>query len=207
MPVAQPLKGSFKRTLKVAIFSCECYGLIGSFAYVQSHKDEMEKIKFMLNLDASGRPGGSGMGIRLEGRPELLPFFKSIADDMKLPYDMAVLDRFSVGSDHVPFVLQGIPAGNHAVSDPERTAGWPPEMGIHNDIISWRETAEDTIDKTRPEFVRRDAIIVARVMMRLANAEKIPARRFTLEETKKLIEERRRNKETNRRKKFHRTSI
>jgi len=150
----------------------------------------MERIKFMLNLDAAGRPGGSGMGISVEGRPVLLSFFRSMADDMKLPYEMVLVDQFTVGSDHVPFVLQGMPTANHEVSDPERTSGWRPEMGIHNDIISWRETVEDTIDKTTPEFARRDAITVVRIMLRLANADEIPARRFTMEETVKLIEER-----------------
>jgi Zn-dependent M28 family amino/carboxypeptidase len=183
-------KGYFNRTIKVAIFSCEVYGYHGSFAYVRTHKEEMEKIKLMMNLDAAGRPGGSGTGIGSIGRPELVPFFRSIADDLKLPYNMAIVDRFGIGSDHVPFMLQGIPTTNHQTSDPERTSGWPHEMGVHGDIISWRETEEDTIDKTRPEFVRRDAITVARVLMRVANAQEIPARKLSMEQTKQLIEDR-----------------
>lgn len=183
-------KGLFKRTLKVAIFSCEVYGYRGSFSYVQEHKDKIKDIKLMLNLDASGRPGGSGMGISTIGRPELLPYFKSLADDMKLPYKMAIVDHFGIGSDFVPFMLQGVPTTSHTTSDPERTSGWPFEMGIHNDIISWRETAEDTIDKTRPEFVRRDAITLARLLMRIANSEEIPARHLTMEETTRLIDDR-----------------
>ena len=63
-------------------------------------------------------------------------------------------------------------------------------MGIHGDIISWRETAEDTIDKTRPEFVRRDAITTARVVMRMLNSDDIPAKRLTTGETTKLIDDR-----------------
>ena len=183
-------KGFYKRTLKVAIFSCEVYGYRGSFAYVQAHKDEIKNMKLMLNLDASGRPGGSGMGISTVGRPELLPYLKSIADDMKLPYKMAVVDHFGISSDFVPFMLHGVPTASHTTSDPERTSGWPYEMGIHGDIISWRETAEDTIEKTRPEFVRRDAITLARALMRIANSDEIPARRMTMEETTRLIDDR-----------------
>jgi len=183
-------KGSFKRTLKVAIFSCEVYGYKGSFAYVDNHRKEMKNIKLMLNLDAAGRPGGSGMGIATIGRPELVAFFKSIADDMKLPYAMSVRDHFGISSDYVPFMLQGIPTVSHDVSDPERTSGWPFEKGLLGDMLSWRETEEDTIDKTSPEFVRRDAITAARVLLRLANSDEIPARRLMMEETAKLIAER-----------------
>ena len=183
-------KGFFKRTLKIAIFSCEVYGYRGSFAYVQTNKDEMKKMKLMLNLDASGRPGGSGLGISTMGRPELVPYLRSIADDMKLPYEMAVEDGFGIGSDFVPFLIQGVPTASHRVSDPERTSGWPYEMGIHNDIISWRESAEDTIDKTKPEYVRRDAINLSRIILRVANSDEIPARRLKMDETTRLIDDR-----------------
>lgn len=182
-------KGFYERTIKVCITSCELLGLLGSFAYVQAHKDEMEKIKILLNLDASGRPGGSGMGLNMNGRSELIPYFESMANEMKLPYNMAIVDKFGIQSDHLPFLLQGIPTIGHTPSDPERTSGWPYEMGILNDVLSWRETEEDTIDKTRPEFVRRDAITLARLLMRLANSD-IPARKLTMEETKKLINDR-----------------
>ena len=183
-------KGAYDRTIKVAIFSCEVYGYRGSFAYVDEHKDELSNIKLMVNLDAAGRPGGSGMGIASIGRPELVPYFKSIASDMKLPYNMSVRDHFGISSDYVPFMLHGIPTVSHESSDPERTSGWPFEKGILGDLFSWRETEEDTIDKTTPEYVRRDAITTARIMLRVANSGKIPTGRLTMEETVKLIEER-----------------
>lgn len=183
-------KGFCERTLKVVIFSCEVYGYRGSFSYVEAHKNEMEKIKIMLNLDCAGRPGGSGLGISIIGRPELIGYIDGIADDMELPYKMRVIDHFGLSSDYVPFMLNGIPTLAPEVSNSQRTSGWPHEMGIHNDIISWRETEEDTIDKTTPEFVRRDAITTARMLLRIANSKSIPARKLTIDETKKLIEER-----------------
>ncbi len=103
---------------------------------------------------------------------------------------MTVVDHFTISSDHVPFMLQGIPTVQHEYSDPERTSGWPHEKGLMGDRLSWRETVEDTIDKTNPEFVRRDAITFARVAMRVVNSDEILARRMIMEETTKLIEER-----------------
>jgi hypothetical protein len=103
---------------------------------------------------------------------------------------MSVEDHFSIGSDQVPFMLQGIPTITHRDSDPERTSGWPYEKGVLNDLLSWRETEEDTIDKTSPEFVRRDAITTSRILLRLANSKDIPAKRLSTEETTRLIEDR-----------------
>jgi len=147
-------------------------------------------MKLMINLDAAGRPGGSGTGIRSVGRPELIPYFKAIAENMKLTYNMVVEDEFGIGSDHVPFMLQGIPTTTHVDSDLGRTSGWPFEMGILQDVLSWRETEEDTIDKTTPEYARRDAITLARMVMRVANSDEIPSRHLTVDETTKLIDER-----------------
>jgi Iap family predicted aminopeptidase len=183
-------KGSFKRTLKLVIFSCEVYGYRGSFAYVDDNEEELERIKVMFNLDAAGRPGGSGLGISVIGRPELVPYIQTIKDEMKLVYDMALEDHFGISSDYVPYMLQGIPTISHRPSDPERTTGWPYEKGLLGDLLSWRETEEDTIDKTSPEFTRRDAITTARILLRLANTEEIPGRKLSLRETVDLIEER-----------------
>ncbi|GAI82198.1 unnamed protein product, partial [marine sediment metagenome] len=69
-------KGFYKRTLKFVAFSLEEWGLIGSFAYVQAHKDEMIKIKFMWNLDMAASAGAAGLGISIQGRPELVPYIK-----------------------------------------------------------------------------------------------------------------------------------
>lgn len=176
-------KGKFKRTLKFATFSCEEWGLLGSFAYAQAHKDEMKNIKFMWNLDGSASAGAAGLGIGLQGRPELIPYFQDIADEMKLPYNMAVVDGLGLHSDHLPFLLQGIPTARSARSDPEKVAGYSHLMG-------WSHTVSDTIDKMRPEFLRSGAITLARVLMRVANSDKIPAKHMTLDETIKLIDER-----------------
>lgn len=176
-------KGAYKRTLKFAAFALEEWGLIGSFSYVQAHKDEMKNVKFMWNLDGAAGAGVGGLGVSIEGRPELIPYFRSIADDMKLPYKMAVSDGFDLHSDHLPFLLQGISTASAAVSDREKSAGW-------SNLTGWSHTVADTIDKMRPEFLRSAAITVARVLMRVANSDEIPAGHLSMEETKKLIDER-----------------
>ncbi|MCW3978585.1 MAG: M28 family peptidase [Candidatus Bathyarchaeota archaeon] len=176
-------RGSFKRTLKFATFTLEEWGLLGSFAYVQAHKDECKRIRFMWNLDGAAASGAAGLGISIQGRPELIPYFESIFQDMKLPYGAVVADRVSLHSDHLPFLLQGVPTASGARSDLERAAGW-------SHLLGWSHTVADTIDKMRPEFLRSAAITAARVLMRVANSDEIPARHLTMEETKGLIDER-----------------
>jgi len=176
-------KGAFRRTLKFAAFSLEEWGLIGSFAYVQAHREEMKKIRFMWNLDGAAGAGAAGLGISIQGRPEILRYFRTMADEMKPPYQMTVSDGFGLHSDHLPFLLQGIPTATAVGSDRERSAGW-------RHLLGWGHTVADTIDKMRPEFLRTAAITVSRVLMRVANSEEIPAGHLTMEETKKLIDER-----------------
>jgi len=176
-------KGAFKRTLKFAAFSLEEWGLIGSFAYVQAHREEMKKIRFMWNLDGAAGAGAGGLGISVQGRPEMLGYFRTMVDEMKLPYQMTVSDGFGLHSDHLPFLLQGIPTATAVVSDRERSAGW-------RHLLGWGHTVADTVDKMRPEFLRSAAMTVARVLMRVANSDEIPARHLTMEETKRLIDER-----------------
>lgn len=176
-------KGAFKRTIKFATFALEEWGLLGSFAYAQAHKDECKRIRFMWNLDGAAASGAAGLGISIQGRRELLPYFESIFEDMRLPYKAVIADRVSLHSDHLPFLLQGVPTASGARSDPERAAGW-------SHLLGWSHTVADTIDKMRPEFIRSAAITAARVLMRVANSDEIPARHLTMEETKALIAER-----------------
>ena len=176
-------KGAYKRTLKFVAFSLEEWGLIGSFAYAQKHKEEMKNIKFMWNLDMAASAGAAGLGISIQGHPELIPYFQPMIDDMRLPYNMALADSFDVHSDHLPFLLQGVPTAGVRGSDSEKAAAW-------SHLTRWEHTVADTIDKMRPEFLRSAAITVARLLMRVANSDEIPAKHLTMEETKKLIDDR-----------------
>lgn len=182
------LQGRLRRTVRFVLYGCELYGYRGSFAHCESIAEELDRVRFMFNLDAAGRPGGSGLGISVVGWPDYVTLLRGFAADMRLPYEMDIADRFGLSSDFVPYMLQGIPTATAAYSDIHRTTGWPDDMGLLGDLASWRETVEDTIDKTAPEYVRRDAIQAARLTLRLANAEVLPGSRLSREETVEQIE-------------------
>lgn len=174
-------KGSFKRTIRFICFPVEEIGLIGSYAYRNIHRDEMEETKFMLNLDGVGMVGGAKPGIGVQGFTELIPFFKDLIRDMKLPYEALVTNQMGIYSDHLPFLLQGVMTGRLVASDPS--------LLKHLEYVRLRmgHTAADTVDKVDPEYLKMTVIMASRLIARVANAVKIPVKRKTREEVKQLI--------------------
>lgn len=166
-----PFKGRFKRTMRFICFPLEEIGLTGSYAYThQQHKDELDKTKFMINLDGAGRAGESP-AIMPEGFPELVPFLQEIAKDMK--YDLPVAPRLGTHSDFFPFFLKGIPCASLDSSQPSSGG--------------WSHTTADTPDKLSTRPLREASMVVARVIFRVADAERIPATRKPPEEVKRMI--------------------
>jgi len=101
-------KDAIKRTIRFIAFPGEETGCFGSSGYVLKHLKELENIKFMFNLDGAGdafRPG-----IIVHGWPDYIPFFRKMSKDMGQP--MSVDLSFSLYSDHLPFILRGIPTAN-----------------------------------------------------------------------------------------------
>ena len=106
-----------KRTVRFIGFSTEEVGLIGSYRYIESHRDGLDKIKFYFNLDAAGGPGRKG--VVLHQWSELEPFFRQAGDEMAV--ELPVGQHVNSYSDHFPFFQEGIPTGN--MGDPERGPG------------------------------------------------------------------------------------
>jgi len=99
------------RTIRFVLFSGEEEGLLGSQAYVESHKAEMARIQAVLVLD-----NGTGRitGIGLQGRDELRDMwgsmFAPIASDLG---PLSVRSEIKTGTDHLSFLPEGVPAFNY----------------------------------------------------------------------------------------------
>jgi Zn-dependent M28 family amino/carboxypeptidase len=99
-----------KRTIRFILWSGEEQGLLGSRAYVEAHKDELDNISAIF-VEDSGQNWQSGVG----GLPEMMPMLsealKPMAnafDDMPVkPHEVKRLSRG--GSDHGSFVNKGVP--------------------------------------------------------------------------------------------------
>jgi Zn-dependent M28 family amino/carboxypeptidase len=176
MEIARTLnkvKKNLKRRVRCICFGAEEIGLYGSYNYVAMHENEMDKIRFMLNLDSGGRAGKKG--VTFHDFPELEPLLKQWAAEMnaEMPSDQ----RVSPYSDHWPFFLKSVPCGS----------GGDPEARRTRTGRGYGHTKYDTVDKVEQDYLRLAAANYARFIFRIANAEEWPARRKTPEEIQEFI--------------------
>jgi len=97
-----------RRSIRLALWGGEEQGLLGSYAYTQTHKSELDKCVAVLNTDnGAGHP----KGWKVEGREDLKkamqPWSDSLLNDLN-GGDLSLDTTYD--TDHGPFVLQGIPA-------------------------------------------------------------------------------------------------
>lgn len=124
----------------------------------------------MLNLDGPGRR--DELGVALQGWGELIKPLRGIARDMR---DPVLIDNYVIPyCDAFPFMTAGLPS---ATLFP---IGEMPERG-------WNHTPADTLDKISIRDLRRDAILTARLLLRISNARYWSAPRKSLAEVQSLL--------------------
>lgn len=97
-----------KRTVRFCWFGSEELGLLGSFAYVKQHKEELDAVKYVINVDVAGGYLGKNVTF-IMANEQVKGYVETLAKQEGL--EMAVrLDVYS--SDTVPFAEQGIPGIN-----------------------------------------------------------------------------------------------
>lgn len=169
----QMAKDKLKRRVRCICFGAEEIGLYGSYNYVAMHRDEMDKIRFMLNLDSGGSQGKKG--IILHDSPELEPFLERWAAEMKA--ELPFFQRVGPYSDHWPFFLKGVPCGS----------GGDPEAIRTSTGRGYGHSKYDTVDKVDLEYLRLAAANYTRFLFRVANAEDWKPRRKTQQEIQEFI--------------------
>lgn len=152
-------------------FGVEETGLIGARRYVAQHRDELDQIRFMLNLDAAGGPERKGLVVNRW--PELEPFFARCRAEMAA--ELPVGQKTSAFSDHFPFFLAGVPTA--MMGDPGHV-----NTGRGFDHTQW-----DTLDKVRIGDLREAAAVAARLVLRMSREDPWPIRRRTPEQVQALM--------------------
>jgi len=99
-----------RRTLRFVWFSGEELGLLGSQAYVEEIKDELKKIKMVINLDVAGDPIGENGAMCISDK-DTVNFVSILSKEKGIPFKVR-LDIYS--SDSMPFALYGVPSINLA---------------------------------------------------------------------------------------------
>lgn len=97
-----------RRSIRLALWGGEEQGLLGSYAYTQTHKNELDQCVAVLNTDnGAGHP----KGWKVEGRDDLKKAMQPWSDALLKDLNGGDLSTDTTyDTDHGPFMLQGIPA-------------------------------------------------------------------------------------------------
>jgi carboxypeptidase Q len=164
-----------RRTIRVALWSGEEQGLLGSAAYVKQHfgtfedpKTEYGKLVCYFNIDSgTGRPRGASVF----GPPEAARILRAALEpfaDLGVAGASTTNSRATGGTDSTNFNAAGLP-GIGMGQDP-----------IEYQSLTWH-TNLDTYERIVPEDVRTGATVIAGALWYVANRDQmIP--RFTKEE-------------------------
>ena len=172
-----PYRQHLSRTVKFVLFGVEESGLVGSWAYVHQHSDELANTILMINNDVGGRPSG----ISISSFDQLKPPLDEVAGRVRiagqdLPPFLVSVGEPSWGSDHFPFLAHGVPTigiSTVAVQLEDRLYG---------------HTRADTPDKVYKEGLTECAAINAQIVFQIANISVRPAGQKTQDQLEKLFQ-------------------
>ncbi len=134
-----PLVPDWRVGLRLAFFSAEEWGLMGSARYV-AQLSERERSSIALNINLDSVAGGSRLATLTSGFAALEPFLLSVADANG--HRLRCVRPLMTNSDHANFAIAGIPAFR-------MVAGYDDPSALVRLVL----TAADTRDKVaRPEL-------------------------------------------------------
>ena len=156
-----------RRTIRVALWSGEEEGLLGSFAYVKQHFGSAEaptkdfgKLDAYWNIDdGTGRVRGASIFGPPEAAEILAQYLKPF-EDWGVFGAAASTARVEGGSDNGAFAVAGLP-GIGTQQD-----------GIEYNSTTWH-TDLDTYERIVPEDVMHNAVLTASVVLGLANRDEM----------------------------------
>jgi carboxypeptidase Q len=94
------------RSIRFVLWGGEEQGMLGSTAWVRSHRTELEKIVAYLNTDnGSGHP----RGWKVEGRKDVEKAMEPLSPLLSDLDGDALSEETTYDSDHDPFMLEGVP--------------------------------------------------------------------------------------------------
>jgi Zn-dependent M28 family amino/carboxypeptidase len=160
-------------TARFVLWGVEEIGLLGSRAYVVAHADELDRLRFYLNMDAAGARENN-RDIVLNEWPKLQPLLETWSEEMALSFEVA--QRTSAFSDHFPFFMAGVPTGGMQSADLSLAGR------------GYGHTQYDTADKVDMKCLREAATLAARLVLRFASEEDWPVTRRDEEAVLQLLD-------------------
>jgi hypothetical protein len=150
-----------RRTIRIALWSGEEQGLLGSRNWVENHPELHDRISAYLNVD-----NGTGKlrGVYSQSNKAAIPIFEQILWPFKDLGVVGVWDRNTGGTDHLSFDGAGIPGFNF-VQDPI-------EYGTRT-----HHTFVDTYDHLLIDDLMQAAVVVAATAYQLAMRDEMMPRK------------------------------
>ncbi len=150
-----------RRTIRIALWSGEEQGLLGSRAWVANHEDLHGSISAYLNVD-----NGTGRlrGIWDQSNEQAIPVFEQLLWPFRDLGVVAVRHGNTGGTDHLAFDAAGVPGFNF-IQDPI-------EYGVNT-----HHTELDTFDHLVIEDLQQAAVVVASTMYHLAMRDEMMPRK------------------------------
>jgi hypothetical protein len=141
-----------RRTIRFVLFSGEEQGLCGSRAYVRQHREEMKRISMCLVHDTGT---GRVESIGLHGSKASLPIMEAELVSLKQVGLGPLSLRACPGSDHLSFILGGVP-------------GFMCDQNMDEYFLT-HHSQSDTLDKANEADLIQGVQVMAVAAMRVAN--------------------------------------
>jgi Zn-dependent M28 family amino/carboxypeptidase len=150
-----------RRTIRLALWSGEEQGLLGSAAYVRNHQAELDRISAYVNLD-----NGTGRvrGIWNQSNEAAVPIFEQILWPFRDLGVLAVRRGNTGGTDHLSFDRAGVPGFNF-IQDPI-------EYGTRT-----HHTDADTYERLVLDDLKQAATVIAYTVYQLAMRDEMMPRK------------------------------
>lgn len=159
-----------RHTIRFVFFSGEEELSNGSRAYVARHKDELDKVRAVFNVDSGAHPP---LGFAIHGRTDMEAISKTLVKPLApLGADRVFLDA-DFDSDQETFIVAGLPIYSLRV-DPQ-------------DYDARHHTIIDTFERVDPRMLAIHTAVMAVAGYSFANAEQRPGRRLSPSEVQELL--------------------
>jgi len=161
-----------RRTIRFILFSGEEEGLLGSWAYVQAHRSELDKYRGVVIFDAGiGRVTGYSLGGRRDIEPAVREILKPFAG---WGVDEHSYDA-SWGTDHFDFLLEGVP---NLVANQE----------VANYLQNYH-AASDTLDKVDIRELKLNTVLAAVTAWGIADRPEPIGPRYSRAQVEQLLKD------------------
>jgi len=161
-----------RRTIRFILFSGEEQGLLGSWAYVQAHRAEMDKYRAAVVFDMGiGRVTGYSLGGRRDIEPAVRDILRPFAG---WGVDHHTFDA-EAGTDHLDFQLEGVPT---LVANQE----------VANYLQNYH-AASDTFDKVDIRELKLNTVLAAVTTWGIADRVEPIGKRSSRAEIETLLKE------------------